>query len=100
METEYKYLSKDYRNPNENHIYEIEIKYPIGESYDLIIEGIENIGFSNAYLVGPNVNFVNLESKSSLQLISSQKVNKYTLLIGSANSSKTSVTNYCQKNIA
>ena len=84
LETEYKYLSKDYRNSNENHIYEIEIKYPIGESYDLIIEGIENIGLNNAYLVGPNVNFVNLESKSSLQLISSQKFNKYTLLIGSS----------------
>ena len=83
LETEYKYLSNDFRNPNKNHIYDIEIKYPIGESYDLIIEGIENIGLSNAYLVGPNVNFVNLESKSSLQLISSQKINRYTLLIGS-----------------
>ena len=82
LETDYKYLAKDYRRLNANQTYDIYIKYPVDEFYKLNFDGLDYYKNLNVYLVDQSLNFHEINLDKTVSLVSINKTNKLQLLIG------------------
>jgi len=82
LETEYKYLLKDFRKNNSEQVYKLSVKVPIYNFYKLNFDVADKVEGALVYLIDQNNIFHNLDNKNEISLKSFTGVDNLTLLIG------------------